>query len=162
MGHSAGKWAPSFCVRRKSNFEMGDGEKDRKRFIQKCAQSHTVGEGGRHKTGPNFHGLFGQNTGQAPGFSYLVANKNNKNPKKYFPGKKPPSLVLRRQWRGQTWWFQRHSGWLLPCLLQTGNVSWLLVCVLYLNWSPTPKFKSWMADGMYLLDSPAWNKIGCG
>ncbi|CAD7670978.1 unnamed protein product [Nyctereutes procyonoides] len=75
---------------------MGDGEKDRKRFIQKCAQSHTVGEGGRHKTGPNFHGLFGQNTGQAPGFSYLVANKNNKNPKKYFPGKKNIFLGIKK------------------------------------------------------------------
>lgn len=51
---------------------QADIERGQTLFLQ-CRACHSLDEGEPHKVGPNLHGMFGREAGQAPGFDYSEA-----------------------------------------------------------------------------------------
>ena len=92
--------------------EMSEADllKRGKRVFVLCRSCHTLESAGRHKVGPNLHGMFGSNAGSKDGFRYsdvvkgsgIVWSAENLEewlvkPKDFLPGNKMAFAGVRKE-----------------------------------------------------------------
>jgi cytochrome c len=78
-------------------------------LFKRCRACHTLGEGERHKVGPNLWGVFGQTAGTRDDFNYSTAMSNSEivwtdetmsayieRPSEYLPGNRMSFAGLRK------------------------------------------------------------------
>ncbi|XP_011639062.1 cytochrome c, testis-specific-like [Pogonomyrmex barbatus] len=85
---------------------MGDAVNGKKLFMKMCASCHTMEKDGKHKLGPNLHGIMGKTCGTTSGFNFTEAIKEKaivwdektlneflEFPQKFIPGTKKTFFV---------------------------------------------------------------------